>query len=397
MGTRKNHKSKKSKRKFRKTRSKRQRGGMDYDIPKSNATFDDLFPGKEDLYIDGESLRSILRRANNPYRIKQPTENWTGKEKRAKQRANEMIDNLIRASQDGDTEKLNEALNTGVDVNAKSIEWPYGWTALHHAIQNGDPKMVKMLLDAGADVNAKNDDGETAIESAKSLRQTKVIDLIEERIRNQERRMVPEITATMRRTTGENVDPNLSRFIGENYLGGKRKSKKSKRKTKTRKTRSKKQRGGMYRNRSRPKNYMACGVMYNNEGKILMAKRKSNNPNHPNKWEFPGGKQEDGETIFECLEREWKEEMNLFIDITPPPLASMKCGRNICQFLVGKILDEDELELKEVAEVKYLTENEILELDDDLLLDKNDKLVIQKLINEGGINRILYLEDFKIN
>ncbi len=131
--------------------------------------------------------------------------------------------------------------------------------------------------------------------------------------------------------------------------------------------------------------HIACGVMYNNEGKILMAKRKSNNPNHPNKWEFPGGKQEDGETIFECLEREWKEEMNLFIDISRRPLGSMKCGRNICHFLVGKILDEDELELKEVAEVKYLTENEILELDDDLLLDKNDKSIIKKLIDEGGI------------
>ncbi len=186
--------------------------------------------------------------------------------------------------------------------------------------------------------------------------------------------------------------------------GGKRRTRKSKkskrktRKTKTRKTRSKKQRGGMYRKTSRPKNYIACGVMYNNEGKILMAKRKSNNPNHPNKWEFPGGKKEDGETIFECLEREWKEEMNLFIDITPPPVASMKCGHNkICHFLVGRILDEDALELKEVAEVKYLTENEILELDDDLLLDKNDKLVIQRLINEGGIKRVLYLDDLKMN
>jgi len=163
-----------------------------------------------------------------------------------------------------------------------------------------------------------------------------------------------------------------------------------------RKARSKKQRGGMYKNTSRPITHIACGVMYNNEGKILMGKRKANNPNYPNKWEFPGGKMEEGDSgnFFTCLEREWKEELNLSIDIKRF-LCSSHCGRNKkCYFYVGKILNEDELELKEVSEVKYLTENEILELDDHLLLDKNDKLVIQKLINEGGVKRILYLEDF---
>tara|TARA_B110000967_G_scaffold181852_1_gene199364 strand:- start:8 stop:979 length:972 start_codon:yes stop_codon:yes gene_type:complete len=323
MGTRKYRKSNK---RFRKTRSKRQRGGMDYDIPKAKANVDDILPGKKDYILpNGESLRSILMRKKNTYMIQQPTENWNGKEERAKQRTLMMIGHLIRASQYGDTEKLNEALNTGVDVNAKSSEWPWGWTALHHATDNGHSEiakilldagadvnatveereytphddnsvavndsgyqydgmsvlemaffnnrieilkkllekgadvnttidevnntflheaslrgkleMVKMLLDAGADVNAKNDDGETAIDLAKSQRQTKVIDLIEERIRNQERRMVPEITATMRRTTGQNVDPNISRYIGDKYLGGKRKTRKSKRKN--RKTRRK--------------------------------------------------------------------------------------------------------------------------------------------------------------
>ena len=169
-----------------------------------------------------------------------------------------------------------------------------------------------------------------------------------------------------------------------------RKSKKSKRKT--RKTRSKRQRGGMYRNTSRPITYIACGVMYNDEGKILMAKRKANNPKYPNKWEFPGGKKEDGEDMFQCLQREWNEEMNLFIKISRRPLASITYGRNnniTVYFLVGKILsDELELKLNEVAEVKYLTENEILELDDDLLIDKNDKLVIKKLIKDGGVNSI---------
>jgi 8-oxo-dGTP diphosphatase len=45
-------------------------------------------------------------------------------------------------------------------------------------------------------------------------------------------------------------------------------------------------------------------------GKILLTKR---NPNGdlPGYWEFPGGKRENNETIFECLEREIKEELNV--------------------------------------------------------------------------------------
>jgi ankyrin repeat protein len=329
MATRKHRKSRKSAKRFRRTRSKRQRGGMDFDIPKSKADVDDILPGKKDYILpNGESLRSILMRAKNPYMIRQPTENWTGKEKRAKQRSNEIINHLIRASQDGDTEKLNEALNNGVDVNAKSSELPYGWTALHHAIENGHSEiakmlldagadvnatieereytphydnsdyvsgyqydgmsvirmayfnnrieilkmlfekgadvnttidnvnntflhiaslrgkleMVKMLLDAGADVNAKNDDGETAIDLAKSQWQTEVIKLLESEISRQNLRDIREavrsgktdMPASGKRifswTPGQGPNPG-------DFLGGKRKTRKSKRKN--RKTRRK--------------------------------------------------------------------------------------------------------------------------------------------------------------
>jgi len=45
-------------------------------------------------------------------------------------------------------------------------------------------------------------------------------------------------------------------------------------------------------------------------GKILLTKRNSTG-NLPGYWEFPGGKRENNETIFECLEREIKEELNV--------------------------------------------------------------------------------------
>ena len=62
------------------------------------------------------------------------------------------------------------------------------------------------------------------------------------------------------------------------------------------------------------KTHIACGIMINNNGHVLMGKR-STRGTHPGIWEFPGGKQEDGETIHECLKREWKEELNLDIHI----------------------------------------------------------------------------------
>lgn len=43
---------------------------------------------------------------------------------------------------------------------------------------------------------------------------------------------------------------------------------------------------------------------------ILIAKR-ANNKTLAGFWEFPGGKQEDNESIFECLEREILEELNV--------------------------------------------------------------------------------------
>jgi 8-oxo-dGTP diphosphatase len=43
---------------------------------------------------------------------------------------------------------------------------------------------------------------------------------------------------------------------------------------------------------------------------VLIAKRNQSG-SLPGYWEFPGGKQEDGETIFECLEREIVEEFNV--------------------------------------------------------------------------------------
>ena len=60
---------------------------------------------------------------------------------------------------------------------------------------------------------------------------------------------------------------------------------------------------------------VSAAIIVNNN-KILIAKRK-NDQYFKDKWEFPGGKIEKGETPEECLEREVKEELDIVIKVGP--------------------------------------------------------------------------------
>lgn len=58
---------------------------------------------------------------------------------------------------------------------------------------------------------------------------------------------------------------------------------------------------------------VGAGIIMRN-GKIFIAQRPEGKP-LPNVWEFPGGKQEPGETIPQCLKRELKEELDIDAEI----------------------------------------------------------------------------------
>ncbi|SKA88824.1 8-oxo-dGTP diphosphatase [Caloramator quimbayensis] len=58
---------------------------------------------------------------------------------------------------------------------------------------------------------------------------------------------------------------------------------------------------------------VACAII-ENEGKILAAQR-SERMILPLKWEFPGGKVNEGEEAEECIVREIKEELDINIGI----------------------------------------------------------------------------------
>ena len=49
-------------------------------------------------------------------------------------------------------------------------------------------------------------------------------------------------------------------------------------------------------------------LIFNNEGRIFLAKRGPEARNESGKWDFPGGSVEFGEKVEEALKREIKEE-----------------------------------------------------------------------------------------
>ncbi|MCF8237976.1 MAG: (deoxy)nucleoside triphosphate pyrophosphohydrolase [Saprospiraceae bacterium] len=58
---------------------------------------------------------------------------------------------------------------------------------------------------------------------------------------------------------------------------------------------------------------VTCAIIESDKG-VLCAQR-STSMSHPGKWEFPGGKVEEGESEEECLIREIREELAVEINI----------------------------------------------------------------------------------
>ena len=59
---------------------------------------------------------------------------------------------------------------------------------------------------------------------------------------------------------------------------------------------------------------VVAAVICDNEGKILIAKRKKGKTLE-NHWEFPGGKVENNESETDCLKREMNEEFGIEINV----------------------------------------------------------------------------------
>jgi len=104
---------------------------------------------------------------------------------------------------------------------------------------------------------------------------------------------------------------------------------------------------------------VAAGII-EQDGKYLIAQRAKKD-SYENCWEFPGGKQEEGETLEECLARELYEELHINATI----------GNHVCswpfeyngrsmELIAFKVISyEGTIECKEHKEIRWVPIEEL--------------------------------------
>ena len=104
----------------------------------------------------------------------------------------------------------------------------------------------------------------------------------------------------------------------------------------------------------------------NKKGEVLLQKRTANKVRNPNKWAKTGGQVDSGETVEEAIFREVKEELGIeipkeqirVIDIHKSNEKNKRFAYNFI-FVVDYKIDDYILQKEEVAEVKYVTIEEM--------------------------------------
>jgi 8-oxo-dGTP diphosphatase len=108
---------------------------------------------------------------------------------------------------------------------------------------------------------------------------------------------------------------------------------------------------------------VTCAIIIHQE-KVLAA-RRGESMDLPEKWEFPGGKVDEDESPEQCLIREIKEELNMEIEILfelasvqySYPTKTIQLLPFCANWIGGKI------KLLEHSEIRWLGKNELLSLD----------------------------------
>lgn len=127
---------------------------------------------------------------------------------------------------------------------------------------------------------------------------------------------------------------------------------------------------------------VCCAIIREMEGNILAAQRGPN-MRHPNKWEFPGGKVEEGESLRDCIRREVMEELNLGIQVSMayPPVVFAYPDLEIELFPFSCSIQSGSLQLREHRSVRWCSKRQLMTLD----WAAADKLVVQQLAQTWGM------------
>ncbi|MFN5793634.1 MAG: (deoxy)nucleoside triphosphate pyrophosphohydrolase, partial [Bacteroidota bacterium] len=108
---------------------------------------------------------------------------------------------------------------------------------------------------------------------------------------------------------------------------------------------------------------VTCAIIIN-DGKFLVTQRSAT-MKLPLKWEFPGGKLEEGESEVDCIKREIKEELNIEIDVIQKMKNSIHdygtFKINLIPFIANYI--SGAIILSEHANYMLLQKSELLNLD----------------------------------
>ncbi len=142
-----------------------------------------------------------------------------------------------------------------------------------------------------------------------------------------------------------------------------------------------------------PRKWMGAGALFfNNDNKFLIVK-----PTYGKEWEIPGGNIEEGESPFNSLKREVKEELG--IDINEAGVLCVEYRANIddkgdrVQFIFnGGTLTQSQIEAirlpaDELSEYKFVSLEEGLKLLGGLLHDR-----VTAAFQAHAEKRVIYLE-----
>jgi 8-oxo-dGTP diphosphatase len=119
--------------------------------------------------------------------------------------------------------------------------------------------------------------------------------------------------------------------------------------------------------------HVAVGVIFDQNKKLLIAERP-HNKTKAGFWEFPGGKVEPGETVFEALKRELHEEVGINID-SANPLVKVYYQNPDCEVLLDTWIVTDFTGNASGLEGQIIKWIDVSELDNFIFPEGNKKII----------------------